>query len=932
MSDQDVFVADTTEMDSGAGTSFLPPFANAENKALDAQVQRLEKQLQQVDAALEEHGGRVGVMHEHLKNVQQELTYTESRVEAENKEIETENHLKQLAERELGRVVREVEKLGRERLEVQDKVLSLQQQIYKGTEKLDQFKLLMNWNQEELDQWGLAQRQKEEDNAALDKYRRQDQGKMKELDLHVLKLTQEVVTKRAELETEVTETQAAQIQLDRVADDFRKLHEERRELVQKWDEAIEAMRRKDEAIRAATEVYAEKKLDLRQRKIELDAQARFLQNEVVNNKELEARITIFERDVAKRRDAMAAEQGKLSELSAEVDLMQVTVAKAANDLAQQTVENSSAHTELEKKRKRLDLSRKQYAALRQRLDTEFGLLDSVEAKIAELESIRRSEEVRLKGLQKEHEEMRKEHLKQTQALFQLRRKEQDLISEIAGGQGQNKNLAARIVALDAQVVRQQELLYTVEFALQEMERKLARAKGQRTDEEAKALTARIDKLTTILEGVNVEYTMLVDQVKQAEEDLLQARQRNAVLVTDRARVDEKIAGLKLETESSTRQLKVAVADKERAAVEHDVMKLEVKRLRDILNMRADEVYSLEARRLQLKTSMEERRHEIEVQRDGLRSELRMLKDDIHRVTLELKERALKVDKLAAKYEILSTKGRATEDDGEVKSQAYYVIKAAQEREELQRAGDALDSQIRRAEKECAGLETTLGQLMNVNTSFTQSLRKGPGTAAVSDEKVALRARLDKVYDKLKLRRGEEAAALSEVQQTEAQLRSVAAEHSGLQAQIAELCRRKADADKQLEEQQDKAQRAKQTVARLTRQLRARVGGDAAAGDSAQEKDIAVGDLRETNRAMLAAARALAAAVPDAGVAEAFAEAGLKLPSGPGSNAGSVATSRQPSRAASYASSERSAENVSVRSSTSKAASRPASVKTMQLGI
>lgn len=104
------------------------------------------------------------------------------------------------------------------------------------------------------------------------------------------------------------------------------------------------------------------------------------------------------------------------------------------------------------------------------------------------------------------------------------------------------------------------------------------------------------------------------QVKQAEEDLLQARQRNAVLVTDRARVDEKIAGLKLETESSTRQLKVAVADKERAAVEHDVMKLEVKRLRDILNMRADEVYSLEARRLQLKTSMEERRHEIEVQR------------------------------------------------------------------------------------------------------------------------------------------------------------------------------------------------------------------------------------------------------------------------------------------------------------------------------
>jgi hypothetical protein len=29
----------------------------------------------------------------------------------------------------------------------------------------------MNWNQEELDQWSLAQQQKEEDNQALDKYR-----------------------------------------------------------------------------------------------------------------------------------------------------------------------------------------------------------------------------------------------------------------------------------------------------------------------------------------------------------------------------------------------------------------------------------------------------------------------------------------------------------------------------------------------------------------------------------------------------------------------------------------------------------------------------------------------------------------------------------------------------------------------------------------
>ncbi len=36
-------------------------------------------------------------------------------------------------------------------------------------------------------------------------------------------------------------------------------------------------------------------------------------------------------------------------------------------------------------------------------------------------------------------------------LFELRTKERELISEISGGQGQNKNMASRIAQLDEQV-------------------------------------------------------------------------------------------------------------------------------------------------------------------------------------------------------------------------------------------------------------------------------------------------------------------------------------------------------------------------------------------------------------------------------------------------------------------------------------------------
>ena len=49
----------------------------------------------------------------------------------------------------------------------------------------------------------------------------QDAAKVKELQLAMEKMSKAVVDKRTELDTEVIETQAAQIQLDKAAEDFR---------------------------------------------------------------------------------------------------------------------------------------------------------------------------------------------------------------------------------------------------------------------------------------------------------------------------------------------------------------------------------------------------------------------------------------------------------------------------------------------------------------------------------------------------------------------------------------------------------------------------------------------------------------------------------------------------------------------------------------
>ncbi len=74
----------------------------------------------------------------------------------------------------------------------------------------------------------------------------------------------------------------------------------------------------------------------------------------------------------------------------------------------------------------------------------------------------------------------------------------------------------------------------------------------------------------------------------------------------------KINDMNLENDSSLRSLKSIIRRKEELLVSENFVRLDVKRLRDLLYYRADEVFELENRKFQLKLSMEERKQEIMV--------------------------------------------------------------------------------------------------------------------------------------------------------------------------------------------------------------------------------------------------------------------------------------------------------------------------------
>jgi hypothetical protein len=86
---------------------------------------------------------------------------------------------------------------------------------------------------------------------------------------------------------------------------------------------------------------------------------------------------------------------------------------------------------------------------------------------------------------------------------------------------------------------------------------------------------------------------------------------------------------------STSDLDKVIKRKEKTLVQHDIMKLEIKKLRDVVNEEADKVYGLENRKYQLEMSMEEREKEIQVHKDILTSEQKAAEEERHKVAVEL---------------------------------------------------------------------------------------------------------------------------------------------------------------------------------------------------------------------------------------------------------------------------------------------------------
>ncbi|EEQ99529.1 rhoptry protein, putative [Perkinsus marinus ATCC 50983] len=717
--DDDDFLGDT-----------LPPFANEEIKEKFKLLKARDRKCEELETAAVEERERIKNMQDHLVNVQKEIKNSEALLEFKRKEKESKEHLMALDQRQIGRLETDIlrnRKIAQDRKRM---INEARNAVEIANTKVDEIRAELEWGQEELEQWVMAARQKEEDEVQLEEYRRSDDVKVKTLQKQVEESLRKVFNLKEELSGRATEAEAMQLEMNKLGEQLAQATAGRAADLAAWEAGVDTNKRKDAQLVALGEQHAKESKRHKEKELKLAELHKIDENygkmikEVVDTKKMkESSVAITDRELGILRLENLKVRQELDLLRDEVEIVRTEVGAA-------TDERNQKQTEIEQWTERIEEKKKKIAGMKKRLElekkrkveVENSKMDkeqmAIEAERMHSQAVERAGELSLQ-LKLAKEEL----LKAQQELYKERENERTKMGEISGLLSAIKNVKARIAKVDAERQRQQELLYNADFECQLMERKVARINGERSVEEKEELNRKIKESEVQLEEQQNLLQVLNKQIKQQDLEVKNARKRlseaKAVERENAARIEK----LEEEIEMRSREGAARKSERDEAAAKREGLKLEVEKLKAPLLELVEKVVTAENTKMKMEMESREKEQELHIIHEGLRTELRLLNEQRQALQMQLTERKQRIYNVKAK------------------SQAYFVLKAAQEKDQLQREGDEMDRKIKVAEEELRGLENSLGYLINSNRKYKAGLKSSGEREKQKDEKgVSLGAR------------------------------------------------------------------------------------------------------------------------------------------------------------------------------------------------
>uniref|UniRef100_A0A1I8FEI2 Coiled-coil domain-containing protein 39 n=1 Tax=Macrostomum lignano TaxID=282301 RepID=A0A1I8FEI2_9PLAT len=731
----------------------------------------------------------------------QELMQTQALFQARVHESRrTEEHITKVSEREEGRLNQEIRRLDKEEISNSKATKNqLENNIFKQTAQLEEMKAQMNWNQQALEAWLEESEKKTEDSLALQKYTRQDEGKIREL-----RPATGAPNGRAQRQEGAPGTHHPAVGRNHQSE-WRHATEEIELLAAQRPGPSRFGREKEELIKE------------KQNFLDSEKGQQYRDGEDASANAGKIRLEYQEAEVQR-----ANFQNELDSLKRTVDRTNKDLELARSDINASEVETAAKKTKLEV------TVQEERAGLEDHLKRVQNDRLSAEQQAANMDELMKSEEVGQKEMEKE--------LKDSAAPSSCTtpRPKSGCPRPPSWATGPRlRNLNAKIAKLDHDLFEAaRDSVQNQDFSIQQLQRRISRMSGETNSDEKVALEARIKELNADLDQRVQVATTLSGQLRQLQDENQALQARHGQDQTGERRSSAlKIEELSLHNDNSTRESRPNRAGAPERHDENFDAGCATQ-----LNNRADRVMSEDKRKLQFETAMKERRAKRSAfTRRCSRRRFDPADDERQQgVSSELHEREAKIDKLQKRYEIIMV-SMAPPEGEEERSQAYLRHQGCH------RTGEELQRRRRPTRRpdpqECRALENTLRLMNSCNENYRQTFSKVGPTSDEAAQREQLDQQIGRSRDKLSGGRFREME--EELQTMQEALENLAKDDALYREQVGQL--------EQLVGQREARERVRAS-ANLNGADKAIARAKGPLGGRPIEADIGLRELREFNRA------------------------------------------------------------------------------------
>ena len=583
-------------------------------------------------------------------------------------------------------------------------------------EHMTDIEALLKWT-EEVDNY-------EEDIFTLLKYQNADMNKVKEMHLKLEKMRETASKAKEKLDELSTVHKMAQVALEKTAAEFRQLHEERLKTMEKWQEAVSLVDKRNEELHEIFTKVGEVRAQASEARTELKEQMSFLENEKGNCREIQRNIDLESRKAERLGEEQESKEKELDYIDGEVILEKRETWRIGGEIDSLRAKWKQTKEEYRQKLSKIETLKKELDELKKKQIAGGDMALTAEERADEMCRLLNAEQKVHDNIQIELEKTREKKVFAEKDLYELEVEDAIIEERLKGLRLEKRNASKKLKNKSLELTKKEETNLSMGYALSQLERELSRLKGGLSDGNRAELKANLDLAKSDLELRLSDKRNLDHLVHKMMSDAKKVKLSINQLTKQQEKVKLELEQVNLENETCVKEHKQEEQNVEALLLEEKMLKLNERKAKENLEELHQEILELQKQDLEVNEKLREQREELESKKELYVAQSRCIKDEISTIKGEIRERRSRVEKLKVKFSlIVKALGDTGKSDEEIHkalpSHAFHLVKLAQEKAELRDQGEILTQHLEKEEAELVGLENTLSLLRNSNNSYRE---------------------------------------------------------------------------------------------------------------------------------------------------------------------------------------------------------------------